>query len=110
MKEPHIEGLANHDDRESCASDSNIAREALTAVCTGWVLSPENRLEQGADAVIRSGRQHFICRYCKTDGDPAWSKTPYMYRNCLHGNREILGLTMMERIMVRVGNPKGESR
>lgn len=43
MKELYIEGLANHNDRESCADVSNEVREALTAAHTGWVLSPENR-------------------------------------------------------------------
>jgi hypothetical protein len=43
MKELYVEGLANHGGHESCAGDRKVMREALTVVCTGWVLSPENR-------------------------------------------------------------------
>ena len=39
MKEPHIEGLATHDDPESCAVVRKDGGEALTGAHTGWVLS-----------------------------------------------------------------------
>ena len=39
MKEPHIEGLATHDDPESCAAIRKEGGEALTGVRVGWVLS-----------------------------------------------------------------------
>ncbi|MGI0134802.1 MAG: hypothetical protein ACREBW_07595 [Candidatus Micrarchaeaceae archaeon] len=42
MQELYIEGLANHNDHESCADVSNDVREALTVAHTGRVLSPEN--------------------------------------------------------------------
>lgn len=29
MKEPYVEGLANHNDHESCADNRKIIREAL---------------------------------------------------------------------------------
>ena len=41
MKEPHIEGLATHDDPESCAVARKDGGEALTGAHTGWVLSRE---------------------------------------------------------------------
>ena len=41
MKEPHIEGIANHDDPESCAGDREVTGEALTGARTGWALSRE---------------------------------------------------------------------
>lgn len=43
MKEPHIEGVATHDDPESCVSDREAAGEALTGACAGTVLSREIR-------------------------------------------------------------------
>src|SRR5271170_3978732 len=41
MKEPHIEGVATHDDPESCADDREVGGEALTGAHAGWVLSRE---------------------------------------------------------------------
>jgi hypothetical protein len=41
MEEPHIEGLATHDDPESCGGAGNGAVEALTGACAGRVLSRE---------------------------------------------------------------------
>ena len=41
MQEPHIEGVANHDDPESCAAGREARREALTGAVMGWVLSCE---------------------------------------------------------------------
>lgn len=43
MKEPDIEGLATHDDPESCAVAREGLGEALTGACTGTVLSREIR-------------------------------------------------------------------
>lgn len=42
MKELCIEGLANRNDRESCASICKGTREALTAAHTGWAIEPRN--------------------------------------------------------------------
>lgn len=41
MKELHVEGLASHDDPESCVGVREDDGEALTGAHTGWVLSPE---------------------------------------------------------------------
>jgi hypothetical protein len=41
MKEPHIEGVATHDDPESCAVVRKDGGEALTGAHMGWVLSRE---------------------------------------------------------------------
>jgi RNA-directed DNA polymerase len=41
MKEPYSEGIASHAGPESCADGREAAREALTGVCAGRVLSPE---------------------------------------------------------------------
>jgi hypothetical protein len=42
-KESHIEGLAIHDDPESCAASRKAVREVLTGAHTGSVLSREIR-------------------------------------------------------------------
>jgi hypothetical protein len=41
MKESHIEGVATHDDPESCVGVREDAGEALTGERVGWVLSRE---------------------------------------------------------------------
>jgi len=41
MQESHIEGIANHDDPESCASGREATGEALTGARVGRVLSRE---------------------------------------------------------------------
>jgi hypothetical protein len=58
MKESHTEGPASHGDPESCVGAREGTGEALTGAHTGGVLSREVRLNQGADAVVLSGRQH----------------------------------------------------
>jgi hypothetical protein len=44
MKEPYIEGVANHDDPESCGGAREGDGEALTGARAGWPLSREIRL------------------------------------------------------------------
>jgi hypothetical protein len=43
MKESYIEGLANHDDPESCACRRKVSGEALTGARIGRVMSCEIR-------------------------------------------------------------------
>jgi len=91
MKEPHVEGLAIHDDPESCGVTREGAGEALTGALASWVLSREMLKLQGADAVEKSGRQHGAHRYGEVLTGPARSETPCVPGNRLHGNREISG-------------------
>jgi hypothetical protein len=41
MQEPHVEGVATHDDPESCSDSREAAAEALTGARTGTVSSRE---------------------------------------------------------------------
>jgi RNA-directed DNA polymerase len=90
MKESHIEGLANHNGPESGACDRKVTGEAMTGVRTGRVLSRENRRDQGADVVVRSGRQHGHAHNGECVADPARSETSCMYGNSMRENRESL--------------------
>lgn len=90
MKESHNENLANYIDHESCMVLRKEYCEALTVAHMGWVLSPENLCYQGADAVIRSGRQQNMYRHGKMHAHPAWSQTPCTCGNSMYGNQEIL--------------------
>ena len=42
MKESYVEGVANHDDPESCAAVGNCRDEVLTGVRAGWAMEPRN--------------------------------------------------------------------
>jgi len=90
MKESYIEGLANHNGPESGACVRKETCEAMTGVRTGRVLSRENRHDQGADVVVRSGRQHGHAHNGECMSDPARSKTSCMYGNSMRENRESL--------------------
>jgi hypothetical protein len=92
MKEPHIEGIANHDDPESCAAAREGVGEARTRARAGRVLSREILVIRGADAVVRGGRQHETVRYREHRVGPARSETPRMHGISKCENREISGL------------------
>lgn len=64
MKEPHIEGVAIHDDPESCTVGRKAEREALTGARTGAVLSRENRSSRApsGDSSRRATHYHAIGR------------------------------------------------
>src|SRR5437879_5321205 len=89
MKESHIEGPASHDGPESCGDVRKDAGEALTGEHTGGVLSCETRCNQGADAVVLSGRPHDCAQQGERTIDPARSKTSSTYENSMRENREI---------------------
>ena len=95
MKKPYVEGVAIHDDPESCVVTREGAGEALTGAPMGWVLSREKLKLQGADAVEKSGRPHGGHRYSEVHAGPARSETPCTLGNLLHGNREVPGLSGM---------------
>ena len=88
MEEPHVEGLASHDDPESCVGSREGVGEALTGARAGRDIEPRNHV-RGADAVVGGGRQHGRERYRKLPGGPARSETPCMYGTSLRENREI---------------------
>ena len=82
MKEPYIEGLANHDDPESCVGARKGVDEALAGERIGEVLSRENRL-RGADRVKRTGRQHSGGRQGKPSRRPRVVGDPQHVRTLL---------------------------
>jgi hypothetical protein len=88
MKESHVEGVANHNDPESCTGAREGTGEALTGARAGRVLSREMRF-WGADAVKRGGRQHPRRRQRETPGSPTRSETPRTHGTYLRENREI---------------------
>jgi hypothetical protein len=108
MKVPYGEGLATHTGPESCVHVCKGMGEALTGDVRARLLSRERYCKlRGADAVHKSGRQHWSYRYREIRLGSAWSKTPSTYVSSLHGNREVPRLVLLERSKARAENPKG---
>ena len=91
MEELCIEGLANHDDRESCVVAREGGGEALTGARAGRAIEPRNHRVRGAGAVCVSGRQHCQERYRELLAGPARSENHGMYGTFMRENREIPG-------------------
>src|SRR6185312_62567 len=70
MRALYIEGLATHDDPESCVGVCEGVGEALAAARAGWAIEPRNDRVRGADAVNRGGRQHRCRRYARAVRGP----------------------------------------
>ena len=116
MKELYIEGLANHNDHESCASACKGVGEALTVAHTGWAIEPRNmpeserrRPRHERKATLNESRKQDAFRLCGV-GDPERVGNPCMCGNSSHENRESPYSTTEEKTAVRVGNPKGASQ
>ena len=117
MKVSYVEGLANHNDPESCGAAREGGDEALTGERTGRVLSREiqalprkRQVLRDADALETVGRQLRVHRHRKVHPDPVGSETPCMYASTLCGNREIPRLSAEERTADRVGKSKDARR
>ena len=89
MKESYSEGIANHAGLGSYAVVRKGGGGTLIEVRTGRILSREISLNQGADAVLKRGRQHELQQDGELKQGPARSKTPGMYGNTQHGDWEI---------------------
>lgn len=89
MRELYIEGVAIHDDPESCVGVREDGGEALTGARAGWAIEPRNHWFRGADAVEMSGRQHRWRRFREPSADPARSENLCMYGTSMRENREI---------------------
>ena len=110
MQEPYIEGVANHDDPESCAGFREGVGEALTGARIGRDMEPRNHIDRGADAVHLGGRQPRLAGYRKLQAGPARSKTPRMCGTSMRENREIPGLPALDGGAGRRGKAKAAIR
>ena len=88
MKELHVEGVATHDDPESCVGAREDDGEAFDRGTCGLSIEPRNHMVRGADAVNPGGRQHGARRHRETRPDPARSETSCTYGTFLCENRE----------------------
>ena len=88
MKESHIEGVAIHDDPESCAVGRKAGREALTGACAGAVLSRENRLSRAPTPLTEAEGDMIPARYRERMDSPARWKTRNTCRTFACENQE----------------------
>ena len=106
MKESYVEDLANQSGPESCACARKVMGEALTGGGIGDVLSRERllSLERRRSRTERKATRPvaLVASYCVGS---ARSETLCMYRNTLHGSREIPHLAR-SGILVRIVNSK----
>jgi hypothetical protein len=110
MKESYVEGLATHDDPESCVAAREGSCEALTGARAGRVLSRERNCLRGADAVGEGGRPHPVRRYRETYRAPARSETPSTYGNASRENREIPCPPAADGAVGRIGKSEDAPR
>ena len=89
MKVLYVEGIANHNDPESCAGTREGSGEALTGEHIGQPLSRDRKIVPGADAVEPAEGNTWERVIRKHSCVPAWSQDPGMCGRFLHGNREI---------------------
>jgi hypothetical protein len=108
MKESYSEGIANHTGLGSYAGVRKDEGGTLIEVHAGRALSREMSLEnQGADAVLGSGRRNRLQRKLTVQKDPARSETPGMHGNILNGDWEIPRLPVKAG---RIGKSKDARR
>jgi len=108
MKEPYIEGVATHDDPESCAAVRKDVGEALTGARAGWVLSREisvskaprrftyaegnmrERDSASARAALRGRRPHARVESSCTGTGRSPRRPPWMVRPAASGRPEAI--------------------
>ena len=110
MKEPYVEGVANHDGLESCDRTPRGDGGSVDRGTRGQGIEPRNQRIRGADAVKRRGRQHARRRPRKAAGDLARSETPRTCGIFLRENREIRGSLTADGAVGRIGKAGGRSR
>ena len=91
MKVSYVEGVAYHNDPESCTGGRKTSGEALTGAHTGQPLSLEN-CNPECRSVSNRGKATSTGALCESPKDSAGSKTLCMCENSIRENREILEL------------------
>ncbi len=109
MKESHIEGVATHDDPESCATAREGEGEALTGVRTGAVLSREIRHSGTPTPLTEAEGNTSPGRYREPEGGPARSETRSTCRTFQHENREVPASLATDGVAGRVGKADGRT-
>jgi hypothetical protein len=89
MREPDVEGVANHDDPESCDGTGNDAAEAFDRGMHEHGIELRDQYVRSADAVQRKRQATRRASLCEMLDGSAQSKTRRECRTFLRENREI---------------------
>ena len=89
MRTLYVEGVAIHDDPESCIVVREGGGEALTGVHVGRAIEPRKNLGPGCRRFQICGRQHRRQRYRELPSGPARSKNLCMRGVSMRENREV---------------------
>lgn len=109
MKEPYIEGLATHDDPESCGCIPQGSSRSVDRGTCGLGIEPRNRSSQGADGVTLTGRRNEQAQERESLLDPARSETPRTHGSLRTRNWEILGSPAEDGTAGRIGKAKSRN-
>jgi RNA-directed DNA polymerase len=109
MKAPHIEGVATHDDPESCVSIREDGGEAVTGAHAGPVWSRENK-QSGAPTPLSEAEGNTTGgRYREPPGGPARSETRSTCGTFLRENREVPESLTADGAVGRTGKAQGRT-
>ena len=108
-RDSHVEGLATHDDPESCGHDREVAPEALAGAHVGRVLSLEKEIVPGAQAVPEVEGNTWRTDKGKVRPGLAWLSTPSMRGSTLRENRETLRPSTEDGTVGRDGKSEDSS-
>lgn len=109
MKEPHIEGVATHDDPESCATAREGRSEALTGARAGSVLSRENRQSGTPTQLLYAEGNTLRGRHRESPGGPARSETRSTLGTFSRENREVPRVLATDGVAGRAGKADGRT-
>jgi RNA-directed DNA polymerase len=109
MKEPHIEGVATHDDPESCTDGREAGGEALTGARTGSVLSRENRQSGAPTSLSETEGDTTRGRHRESLGGPARSQTRSTCGTSSRENREVPRSLAADGAAGRAGKAEGQT-
>lgn len=109
MKEPYIEGLATHDDPESCGCIPQGSSRSVDRGTCGLGMEPRNQADRGADGVTQTGRPREQAQERESLLDPARSETPCTHGSFLHRNWEILGSPAGDGTAGRIGKARSRN-
>ena len=109
MQEPYIEGVANHDDPESCAVGREGEGEALTGARMGTDIEPRKQ-QSGAPTPLPGAEGNMTRgRYREPSNGPARSKTRDTCGTFLRENREIPTSPTTDGVVGRTGKAHGRT-
>ena len=109
MKEPHIEGVATHDDSESCVDNREVDDEALTGARMGSVLSRENRQSGAPTPLTEAEGNTTRGRHRESSGGPARSQTRSTCGTFSRENREVPMSPTTDGVAGRAGKVEGRT-